>query len=218
MAGTKRKRCCLVQLQIDRSKAKQISPKLCQIAISGLLEICSNCYVPSMAPYGMEGAWLWNPKSQTYTVECFNVSNLMGNKWRMIDIGKKLLFTFCKMFESVQFFSHLQFKYAKSAIKTPKNFSWKISIWVSKKRRILCWFQIRWCRLKQMPLKKSYSCLSQTRTGIGLLGKPSTVKQFPPSKATRRTRLLRGPLANAGMKRTSVVEHNLYFAGLAMVG
>jgi hypothetical protein len=28
-------------------------------------------------------------------------------------------------------------------------------IWVSKTRRILCWFQIRWCRLKQMPLKKA---------------------------------------------------------------
>ncbi len=26
------------------------------------------------------------------------------------------------------------------------------------------------------------------------------------------------PGANAGMKRTSVVEHNLYFAGLAIVG
>ena len=36
-----------------------------------------------------------------------------------------------------------------------KNLSWKISIWVSKKRRILCWFQIRWCRLKQTPLKKT---------------------------------------------------------------
>ncbi len=35
-----------------------------------------------------------------------------------------------------------------------KNFSWKISLWVSKKRRILCWFQIRWCWLKQTPLKK----------------------------------------------------------------
>ena len=61
---------------------------------------------------------------------------------------------YCKMFEIVQFFSHLHFKIAKSAIMTQKNFSWKISIWVSKKRRILCWFQIRWCRLKQMPLKK----------------------------------------------------------------
>jgi hypothetical protein len=59
---------------------------------------------------------------------------------------------------------------------------------------------------------------AQTRTGIGLIGKPPTVKQFPPSKATRHTRLLRGPRANAGMKRTSVVEHNLYFAGLAIVG
>jgi hypothetical protein len=57
-----------------------------------------------------------------------------------------------------------------------------------------------------------YYCLAQTRTGIGLLGKPPAVKQFPPSRANRRTRLLRDPRANAGMKRTSVVEHNLYFA------
>ena len=34
----------------------------------------------------------------------------------------------------------------------PKNFfSWKLSIWVSKTRRILCWC---WCRLKQMSIKK----------------------------------------------------------------
>ncbi len=60
--------------------------------------------------------------------------------------------------------------------------------------------------------------MAQTWTGIGLLGKPPAVKQFPPSKANRRTRLVRDPRANAGMKRTSVVEHNLYFAGLAIVG
>jgi hypothetical protein len=48
------------------------------------------------------------------------------------------------MFENAQFFSHLHFKIAKSAIMT-----------LSKTRRILCWFQIRWCRLKQMPLKKA---------------------------------------------------------------
>jgi hypothetical protein len=59
---------------------------------------------------------------------------------------------------------------------------------------------------------------AQTRTGIGLLGKPPTVKQFLPSEANRCTRLLRDPRANAGMKRTSVVKHNLYFAGLAIVG
>ncbi len=60
-------------------------------------------------------------------------------------------------------------------------------------------------------------CSAQTRTGIELLGKPPAVKQFPPPKAKRRTRLLRDPRANAGMKRTSVVEHNLYFAELAIV-
>jgi hypothetical protein len=36
-------------------------------------------------------------------------------------------------------------------------------------------------------------CSAQTRTGIGLLGKPPAVKQFPPSKATRCMRLLPDP-------------------------
>jgi hypothetical protein len=40
----------------------------------------------------------------------------IGITRRMIDIGKKKLFNFCKMFENVQFFSHLHFKIAKSAI------------------------------------------------------------------------------------------------------
>jgi hypothetical protein len=38
-----------------------------------------------------------------YAVESFNVSNLTGIKWRIIDIGKRLLFTFCKMFENTYF-------------------------------------------------------------------------------------------------------------------
>jgi hypothetical protein len=40
-----------------------------------------------------------------------------------VDIGKKILF-FCKMFENVQFFSHLHLKYRKSAIISydPTNF------------------------------------------------------------------------------------------------
>ena len=46
--------------------------------------------------------------------------------------------TFCKMFENVQFFSHLHLKYAKSAIMTQTIFFLKIAMWVSKKRRILC--------------------------------------------------------------------------------
>jgi hypothetical protein len=39
-----------------------------------------------------------------------------------------------------------------------------------------------------------------------LLGKPPAVKHS------------RSPRANAGMKRTSVVEHNLYFAQVPIVG
>jgi hypothetical protein len=58
------------------------------------------------------------------------------------------------MFENVQFFSHLHLKYAKSAIMTQNIFFFKNNNLDIKKRRILCWFQIRWCRLKQMPLKK----------------------------------------------------------------
>ncbi len=46
--------------------------------------------------------------------------NLIGIKRRMIDIGKKKLFTFCKMFDNVEFFSHLHLKFAKSAIMTQK--------------------------------------------------------------------------------------------------
>jgi hypothetical protein len=39
----------------------------------------------------------------------------------MIDIGKKIPFNFCKIFENV-IFSHLHFKFAKSAIMTQKIF------------------------------------------------------------------------------------------------
>jgi hypothetical protein len=67
-------------------------------------------------------------------------------------------------------------------------------------------------------LSHSFDCSAQTRNRIELLGKPPAVKQFPPTRANRRTRLLRDPRTNVGMKRTSVVEHNLYFAGLAIVG
>jgi hypothetical protein len=48
----------------------------------------------------------------------------------MIDIGKKLLF--CKIFENVQIFAHLQSKFAKSAIL--KKTIHEKSIWVSKSR------------------------------------------------------------------------------------
>jgi hypothetical protein len=41
----------------------------------------------------------------------------------MIDIGKKYLFTFCKMSENVHFLSHLHLKFKKSANMTQKIFS-----------------------------------------------------------------------------------------------
>ena len=47
----------------------------------------------------------------------------------------------------------------------PQNFfSWKLSIWVSKTRRILCWFQIHWCRLSELPLTKVKSKKPRKKT------------------------------------------------------
>jgi hypothetical protein len=59
------------------------------------------------------------------------------------------------MYENVQFFRICILRLQKVLWWPKKFFYWKISIWVSKKRRILCWFRIRWRRLKQMPLKKA---------------------------------------------------------------
>ncbi len=85
----------------------------------------------------------------------FNVSNLMGITRRMIDIVKKITFYFLQNVWKCLVFSHLNFKIAKSAIMTQKIFLLKNINMGIKKRRILCWFQIRWCRLKQMPLKQA---------------------------------------------------------------
>ncbi len=89
----------------------------------------------------------WIRGLQFYTFFGFSI----GIKRRMIDITKKY---FLQNVWKYTVFSHLHLKYAKSAIMTQKNLSCKISIWVSKKRRILCWFQICWCRLSKMPLTK----------------------------------------------------------------
>jgi len=62
----------------------------------------------------------------------------MGIKQSMIDIGKKQLFTLCKMFENVQFYTHLHFKIAKCAIMNQKIFFLKNINMGIKKRRILC--------------------------------------------------------------------------------
>jgi len=77
----------------------------------------------------------------------------MGITRRMIITWKnKKLLLFLQNIWKCTFFSHFHFKIAKSALLTKKKLN--ISIWVSKKHRILSWFQIRW-RLKQMPLKKA---------------------------------------------------------------
>ncbi len=85
----------------------------------------------------------------------FNVSNLMGIIWRKIDIGKKITFYFLQNVWICTVFFAFAFKLCKKCYCDPTFFFLKISLWVSKKRRILCWFQIRWCRLKKMPLKKA---------------------------------------------------------------
>ncbi len=84
----------------------------------------------------------------------FNVSNLMGIKRRMIDIGKKITFYFLQNVWKCTVFLHLHLKYAKSAM-TQKFFFLKNINMGIKKRRILCWFQIRWCRLKKNAPKKA---------------------------------------------------------------
>jgi hypothetical protein len=61
------------------------------------------------------------------------------------------------MFENVQFFSHLQFKIAKSAIMGQKIFFLKNINMGIKKGRILCWFQIagfQKCPEKKLEAKK----------------------------------------------------------------
>ncbi len=47
-------------------------------------------------------------------------------------------------------------KYSYMYSMTPKFFYFFFNIWVSKKRRILCWFQIRWNNLKKVYLEKVF--------------------------------------------------------------
>ncbi len=78
----------------------------------------------------------------------------IGIKRRLIDIAKKITFYFCKMFENVQFFSHLHLKYAKSAIMTQKFLSWKISIWVSKNAEFYADFKFVDAGFQKCPKQK----------------------------------------------------------------
>ncbi len=96
--------------------------------------------------------WTW---MSTCEVGGYNVSNLIGIKRRIIDtvLEKNYLLLFAKCLK-MYIFSHLHLKLAKSATMIQKTFFLKNIKVGLKKRRILCWFQIRWCQLKQMPLKR----------------------------------------------------------------
>ncbi len=68
--------------------------------------------------------------------QCFKLNGNQTENDRYI--CKKKLFTFCKMFENVQFFSHLHLKYGKSDPMTQTVFFLKNITMGIKKRRILC--------------------------------------------------------------------------------
>ena len=83
-------------------------------------------------------------------LQCFKLNGNHTENDRYWQKNNFLLFEKClKMYS---FFRILRLQ--KVLLWPQKNFSLKISIWVWKKRRILCWFQIRKWRLKQMHLKK----------------------------------------------------------------
>ncbi len=93
--------------------------------------------------------------SQVYIrgLQCFKLNGNHTENDRYLQKNNILLFAKClKMYS---FFRICILRLQKVLLWPKIFFSWKISIWVSKKRRILCWFQICWCRLKQMPLKKA---------------------------------------------------------------
>ena len=90
---------------------------------------------------------------QNRGLQCFKLNGNHTENDRYCQKNYFLLFAKClKMYS---FFRICILRLQKVLLWPKKIFSWKISKWVSKKRRILCWFQIRWCRLKQMPLNKA---------------------------------------------------------------
>ncbi len=95
---------------------------------------------------------LWN--DITLNPPLFSLANTFnGIKWKMIDIAKKMTIYFFQNVWKCTVFA-FAFQVFKKCSYDPKIFSQKILIWVTKNGRILCWFQIRWCLIKLMPLEK----------------------------------------------------------------
>jgi hypothetical protein len=85
-------------------------------------------------------------------LQCFKLNGNQTENDRYLEKNNFLLFAKClKMYS---FFRICILRLQKVLLWPKIYFSWKISIWVSKTRRILCWFQIHWCRLSEMPLTK----------------------------------------------------------------
>ncbi len=85
-------------------------------------------------------------------LQCFKLNGNQTENDRYWQKNNFLLFANClKMYSFFAF----AFKVCKMCYYDPKIFFFKNINMGIKKRRILCWFQIRWCRLKKMPSKKA---------------------------------------------------------------
>ncbi len=79
----------------------------------------------------------------------------VGAHSTMIDIGKKITFYCLQNVWECRVFFAFAFKVCKKFYYYAKKKFLEKYQYRYKQHRIVCWFQIRWCRLKQMPLEKA---------------------------------------------------------------
>ena len=85
-------------------------------------------------------------------LQCFKLNGNQTEKDRYWQKNNFLIFAKCLKMYSV--FRICVLRLQKVLLWPKKFFSRKLSLWVSKTCKILCWFQIHWCRLSEMPLTK----------------------------------------------------------------
>ncbi len=111
---------------------------------------------PDPAPYQICHHWyidlprlqFWNSMTQLWAsirgLQCFKLNGNHTENDRYCQKNNFLHFAKClKMYSFFRI----------CILRLQKVLLWPKNLW----RRILCWFQIRWCRLKQMPLKKAWA-------------------------------------------------------------
>ncbi len=115
----------------------------------------------------------------------------LGLAWSWAPSGRRVFVLFILLLGS--FLTRLMLCTCRVTLLFTRADCWKV--FLREKRKELRKFCQRDSLKKQLVRVNNLQkgCSAQTRTGIGLLGKPPAVKQFPPSKATRRMRLLRDP-------------------------